>query len=204
MLPVVVSAVVFDIGGVLLEWDPRLVYRDLLPEPDDLDRFLAEVCTPEWNAALDAGRPFDEACADLAARHPDQAELVHAWKRQDEMIAGEVAGSAELVDRLRDAGVPLYLLTNMPADVFAARRARYPVLQRFAGAVVSGEEGVLKPSAEFFAILRRRYRLDPATTLFVDDMEANVAGGRAAGFLAHRFVDAPTLAGALRNHGLAV
>jgi len=197
-----VGAVVFDIGGVLLEWDPRLVYRELLPDPGDLDRFLAEVCTPEWNATLDAGRPFDEACDELASRHPDLAALVHAWKRQDEMIAGEIAGTAELVGRLHDAGIPLYLLTNMPAEVFAARHRRYPVLSRFDGAVVSGEEGVLKPSPEIFAILRGRYSLEPASTLFVDDMEVNVAGARAAGFLAHRFVDAPGLAAVLREHGL--
>ena len=199
-----VHAVVFDIGGVLLEWDPRLVYRDLLPDPGELDRFLAEICTPEWNATLDAGRPFDEACDELSGRHPDRAELIHAWKRQDEMIAGEIAGTAELVTRLHDAGTPLYLLTNMPAEVFAARRARYPVLKQFDGAVVSGEEGVLKPSPEIFAILRHRFDLDPATTLFVDDMEANVAGARAAGFMAHRFVDAPALKAILREHGLDV
>jgi 2-haloacid dehalogenase len=199
-----VRSVVFDIGGVLLEWDPTLVYRDLLPDPGDLHRFLAEICTPEWNATLDAGRPFDEACDELAARHPHEAELIHAWKRQDEMVAGEVAGTAELVTRLHDAGVPLYLLTNMPADVFAARRRRYPVLRQFDGAVVSGEEGVLKPSAEIFAVLRTRYDLDPAATLFVDDMEVNVAGARAAGFLGHRFVDAPRLAALLREHALDV
>ena len=197
-----VRAVVFDIGGVLLEWDPRLVYRDLLPDPAELDRFLAEVCTPDWNATLDAGRPFEEACAELARRHPDHAELIHAWKRQDEMIAGEITGTSELVARLGGAGVPLYLLTNMPAEVFAARRDRYPVLQQFDGAVVSGEEGVLKPAPEIFAILRDRYALDPARTLFVDDMEVNVAGARAAGYLAHRFVDAPALALALGAHGL--
>lgn len=199
-----VRAVVFDIGGVLLDWDPRLVYRDLLPGPGDLDRFLTEICTPAWNATLDAGRPFDEACAELAGRHSDYAELIHAWKRQDEMIAGEIAGTAELVARLHDTGTPLYMLTNMPADVFAARRARYPVLQRFDGAVVSGEEGVLKPSPEIFAILRRRFHLDPAATLFVDDMAVNVAGARAAGFMAHRFVDAHALAAVLRDRGLDV
>lgn len=199
-----VGAVVFDIGGVLLEWDPRLVYRELLPDPADLDRFLAEICTPVWNATLDAGRPFDEACDELAARHPDHAELIHAWKRQDEMIAGEIAGTAGLVDRLHTAGTPLYLLTNMPTEVFAARRRRYAVLEPFDGAVVSGEEGVLKPSAEIFARLRDRFDLDPPATLFVDDQEANVAGARSAGFLAHRFVDAPTLAAALAGHGLPV
>ena len=194
----------FDIGGVLLEWDPKLVYQELLPDPADVDRFLAEVCTAEWNATLDAGRPFDEACEDLASHHPDLAELIHAWKRQDEMIAGEVAGTADLVARLHDAGTPLYLLTNMPAEVFAARRRRYRVLRRFDGAVVSGEEGVLKPSPEIFAILRDRYSLAPASTLFVDDLEVNVAGARAAGFLAHRFVGPPALAAQLRAHGLPV
>jgi 2-haloacid dehalogenase len=197
-------AVVFDIGGVLLEWDPGLVYRELLPDPADVDRFLTEICTPEWNATLDAGRPFDEACAELAARHPDHAELIHAWKRQDEMIVGEVPGTADLIARLHQTGTPLYLLTNMPIEVFAARRRRYPVLGLFAGAVVSGAEGVLKPSAEIFAVLRRRFDLDPAETLVVDDLEANVAGARAAGFLAHRFVDAPGLAAILREFGLDV
>lgn len=195
-------SVVFDIGGVLLDWDPRRVYGPLLPDPDALDRFLSEICTPDWNATLDAGRPFEEACDALAARHPAHAELIHAWKRQDEMIAGEVPGTAAIVDRLREVGTPLYLLTNMPAGVFAARRERYAVLQRFDGAVVSGEEGVLKPSAEIFARLAARFGLEPAETLFVDDAEVNVAGAHAVGYRAHRFVDAPTLAGCLREHGL--
>lgn len=197
-------AVVFDIGGVLLDWDPRRLYAPLVADQAELDWFLANVCTSGWNATLDAGRPFDEACDELAARHPDHADLVHAWKRQDEMIAGEVDGTAAVVDRLHKAGVPLYLLTNMPVEVFAARRATYPVFGRFDGAVVSGEEGVLKPAAEIFARLRDRYRLDPAQTLFVDDMEVNVAGARDAGFLAHRFTDAAALAACLREHGLDV
>ena len=195
---------VFDIGGVLLEWDPGLVYRQLIPDPTELDWFLSEVCTPEWNGTLDAGRPFDEACDELAARHPAHARLVQAWKRQDEMIAGEIDGAVELVSRLREQAVPLYLLTNMPAGVFAARRERYPVLRQFDGAVVSGEEGVLKPSAEIFARLRDRYSLEPGRTLFVDDAEANVRGARMAGFRAHHFVDPPTLALELRAHGFAV
>jgi len=195
-------AVVFDIGGVLLQYDPRFVYRELIPDPAELEWFLGEVCTPEWNATLDAGRPFDEACDELAARYPGHAELIDAWKRQDDMIAGEIAGTAELVARLRADGVPLYLLTNMPADVFAARRRRYAVLRQFDGAVVSGEEGVLKPSPEIFAVLKDRYGLDPPATLFVDDAEVNVAGAREAGYRAHRFVDPPGLADALRAHGL--
>src|SRR3546814_1386610 len=111
----------FGIGGVLLDWNPRHLYRDLVADPAELEWFLANVCTMVWNAELDAGRPFDEACDALASAHPDHADLVHAWKRQDEMIAGEVAGTADVVRELRASGVPLYLLTNMPTDVFAAR-----------------------------------------------------------------------------------
>lgn len=197
-----VRTVVFDIGGVLLRWDPRLVYASLIPDPDELDRFLAEVCTPAWNGELDAGRPFDEACADLTARHPGKADLTRAWGRQDEMIAGEVAGSADLVARLRSAGVALYLLTNMPSDVFAARRARWPVLRSFDGAVVSGDEGVLKPASEIFQRLIGRFDLEPATTLFVDDQAVNVEGAEALGFVGHRFVDADGLEDRLVELGL--
>lgn len=197
-----IETVVFDIGGVLLDWQPRLLYDQLLDDPAELDWFLAEVCTHEWNLTLDAGRSFDEACAELAARHPDHAHLVHAWRRQDEMIAGEIGGVVDLVAALAAAGVPRYLLTNMPADVFAARLERYEVLRRFDGAVVSGEEGVLKPSREIFEILLSRFDLDPATTLFIDDAEANVAGARAVGLHAHHFTDAARLAAELRDRGL--
>lgn len=193
---------VFDIGGVLLDWQPRLAYRDLIPDPDELDWFLAEVCTTEWNLSLDAGRPFEEACAELTARHPDQAERIAAWRHQDVMIAGEVPGTAELVRRLNDRGVPLQLLTNMPADVFRARHAAYDVLQLFDGAVVSGEEGVLKPDPELFGILVDRFDLDPAATLFVDDSQLNVEGARASGLQAHRFVDAQRLEATLTELGL--
>ena len=194
----------FDIGGVLLEWDPRRVYRDLIDDPAELDWFLTHVCTPEWNGTLDAGRPFDEACAELAAAFPEHADLIQAWKRQDEMIVGEVPGTADVVRRLRVAGVPLYLLTNMPVDVFHARRDRYAVLREFDGAVVSGEEGVLKPSPAIFERLVQRFGLEPGRTFFTDDAEVNVAGARAMGFHAHLFRDAESLAAALTGAGLPV
>jgi len=197
-----VHTVVFDIGGVLLDWNPRFLYRRLIPDPAELEWFLTEVCSMEWNLQLDAGRSFDEACGELAARYPGHADLVHAWKRQDEMVAGEVPGMVAVVEDLKANGVPLLLLTNMPAHVYRARRAHYPLLQLFDGAVVSGEEGVLKPSAEIFRRLASRFAVDPSRTLFVDDVEKNVSGARAAGFQAHRFRDASTLKLALKEYGL--
>jgi 2-haloacid dehalogenase len=189
-----VEAVVFDIGGVLLDWDPRHLYQHLISDPAELDRFLAEVCTLEWNAVFDAGTPFAEGCAARAAEHPEHAELIHAWARQADMVRGEVAGTREVVDRLHDAGVPLYLLTNMPADVFEERRRTFDVFDRFDGAVVSGAERVLKPEPAIFELVLERFGLEAPATLFVDDSARNVEAAAALGFVTHRFTDAPTLA----------
>ena len=197
-----VRNVVFDIGGVLLDWNPRHLYRGLVADPAEVEWFLTEVCTPEWNATLDAGRSFDEACDELAAEHPEHAALVHAWKRQDEMIVGEVPGTAEIVRSLRARSVPLFLLTNMPTHVFAARMVAYDVLHVFDGAVVSGDEGVLKPSHEIFRRLLDRFDLAAAETLFIDDSELNVEGARAAGLQAHHFTGAADLRRALGELGL--
>ena len=194
--------VVFDIGGVLLDWNPRYLYRTLIPDPDAMEQFLSEVCTMEWNSRLDAGQSYAEACDELAERHPDHAELIHAWKRQDEMIGGEIAGTADLVRRLRARQVPLYLLTNHPSDTYSSRRDRFEVLRLFDGAIVSGDERTLKPSREIFDLLATRFGLVPAETLFIDDLPANVEGARAAGLEAHRFVDAATLERELVGHGI--
>src|SRR3546814_13220205 len=108
----VVRNVVFDIGGVLLDWDPRHLYRDLVADPAELEWFLANVCTMVWNAELDAGRPFDDACYALASAHPDHADLVPAWKRPDQMIAGQATGPADVFREIRASGVPPSLLTQ--------------------------------------------------------------------------------------------
>jgi 2-haloacid dehalogenase len=197
-----IRAVVFDIGGVLLDWDPGYLYRTLIDDEAEVERFLAAVCTTEFNAELDAGRDVDEACAELAERHPGQAELIHAWKRQAEMIGGEIAGTAAVVDRLVDAGVPRYLLTNMPRWVFDERVAAYPVLQRFDGAVVTGDEGILKPDPAVFELVLARFGLVAGETVFVDDRRDNVAAAEALGLVGHVFVDAPTLERALGELGV--
>lgn len=204
MAEVLVTSVVFDVGGVLLDHDPRRVYRDLIPDAAELEWFLSAVCTPEWNASLDAGRPFDEACSELAGRYPAYAESIYAWKRQDEMVAGEIPGAAAAVRCLRAAGVPLYLLTNMPADVFDARQRRYEVLRLFHGAIVSGRERMLKPEAAIFELLSSRFGLDLSKTLFIDDKQENVDGARAVGLVAERFTGAGPLLKALHEHGLPV
>lgn len=198
-MPPRVDAALFDIGGVLLDWDPRHLYQQLIDDPVKLDRFLAEVCTLEWNAIFDAGTPFDEGCRELAAGHPQHADLIHAWARQADMVRGEVAGTRQIVERLHADGVPLYLLTNMPADVFEERRRTYDVFGYFGGAIVSGVERVLKPDRRIFELAVERFGLDPARTVYVDDAEPNVAAATEVGFVAHHFTDAAALEAWLAN-----
>jgi 2-haloacid dehalogenase len=197
----VVQAVVFDIGGVLLDWSPRYLYGDVLSE-DELDHFLSAVCTTEWNLSLDAGRDFDVACKELAAEFPEYEAHIHAWKRQDEMICGGIDGTVAVARELLDRHVPSYLLTNMPGPVFERRRADYEFLQWFDGAVVSGYEGVLKPDPEIFRRLADRFGLEPATTLFIDDSTLNTDAAAALGFQTHRFTSPDELRRDLQARGL--
>lgn len=175
--------VVFDIGGVLLNWNPRHLYRMLFAGDEDaMEDFLANVCTVEWNERQDAGRTFAEAHAELLPRHADKTHLIEAFgKRFDEMIAGPIEGTVDILADLKRAGVPRYALTNWSAETFPPARARYEFLSWFDGIVVSGEEGVIKPDARIFRILLERYRIAPEDAVFIDDNPANAAAAQALG-----------------------
>lgn len=183
----------FDIGGVLLDWNPRYLYEQLIDDAEQLEHFLGEVVTMEWNLTFDAGRPFDEGCRELALEHPEHEDLIHAWKRQADMVRGEIDGTRAVVERLHAAGVPLYLLTNMPAEVFEERRRTHDVFSYFDGAVVSGIDGVLKPSPQIFELVLERFGLEAGTTLFIDDSEGNVRAAAGLGFVTHHFAGAGAL-----------
>jgi 2-haloacid dehalogenase len=182
------KAVVFDLGGVLIDWDPRYLYRKLLADKAAVEEFLATVCTPEWNAELDRGRPFAEGVAELVERHPEHAAAIAAYhERWPEMLAGDLPDTVEVLAELRAAGVPLYALTNWSAETFAITRGRFEWLDWFDGLLVSGEERMTKPDPAFFRLLLDRFGLDPGATVFVDDSEANVAAARELGIDAVRF-----------------
>jgi 2-haloacid dehalogenase len=187
-MSVPIKAVVFDLGGVLIDWDPRYLYRKLLADEAAVEEFLATVCTPEWNAELDRGRPFAEGVAELVERHPAHAAAITAYhERWPEMLGGAVPGSVEVLADLRAAGVPLYALTNGSAETFAITRGRFEFLEWFDGVVVSGEERLIKPDPAIFQLLLDRFGLAPEAALFVDDSEANVAAARELGLDAVAF-----------------
>ena len=197
------KAAVFDLGGVLIDWDPRYLYRKLLADEAAVEEFLATVCTPEWNAEQDRGRPFAEGVAELVERYPVHAAAITAYhERWTEMLGGDIAGTVELLDELRDTGVPLYALTNWSAETFGIARERYQFLEWFDGVLVSGEERMIKPDPAIFRLLLDRFGLDPGAAFYVDDSPANVAAAGELGFDAVRFTGPEQLRRDLEARGL--
>ena len=184
-----VEAVVFDLGGVLIDWNPRHLYRRLFGgDVQAMEAFLREVCTPEWNARQDAGRRWDEAVAELVARHPEARDLIVAYdERWEEMLGGPIEGTVEILHDLRETGTALYALSNWSAAKYAIARPRYPFLGWFRDVVISGEVGVIKPDPSIFRLLLERHALDPTRTAYVDDSDANVSVAERLGMIAIRF-----------------
>ncbi len=199
------STVIFDLGGVLVDWNPRYLYRTLLPSEEAVEKFLAEVCTPEWNAAQDAGRTWSEAVAELTGRFPEHAELIRAYdERWWETIGGEISGTVDVLRSLRDGGVRLYALTNWSAEKFDLTYPRFEWLSWFGGIVVSGKEGVIKPDPRVFCILLERYEIDPADAVYIDDVAHNVEAAAALGLRTLHFTSPEHLREDLAAFGLPV
>lgn len=196
------NAAVFDLGGVLINWNPRHVYREILPTDAEVEQFLSTVCTPAWDAKQDAGRPLDEGIAELVARFPDQTLLIEAWRDRYAEMALPVLDSVELLQELRERGVPLYALSNWGADEFEAIRDRFPFLDCFSGVLISGRVGLCKPDPKFFELLVREHRLNPATVAFIDDQRPNVVAARQLGFRSFLFRSAADLREKLARVGL--
>jgi 2-haloacid dehalogenase len=177
------TTVIFDFGGVLLDWNPRNLYRKLIADEAACEHFLTEVCHPEWNVAQDAGRSFAEAEAEAVARHPDKADLIRAWlPRFDEMIPDAIGGTVDILERLHARGVPLYGLTNFSGETFVPTRKRFEFFDRvFRGIVVSGDEKMIKPDPRIYRLLLDRYGVDPHRTVFIDDSAKNVEAANALG-----------------------
>jgi 2-haloacid dehalogenase len=200
-----VDVVVFDIGGVLLDWSPTYLYADLIPDEAERTHFLTNVVTPAWNHKQDEGRPWAEAVAELTGLHPEHAEWIEAydtgWLK---MVKGVFEDTAAVLTELQDAGVPTYALTNFSAEKWEVAKDAFPILNHFDAEIVSGIEQTAKPEEKIYRILIERFGLDPARTFYTDDMEYNVVAARAAGLDAEVFTGAPNLRTQLRDRGLAL
>ena len=200
-----VEAVVFDLGGVLIDWDPRHLYRRLFDDEAEMERFLAEVTTPSWNAEQDAGRTWREAIDVLIAEHPDRRDLIVAYdERWEDMLAGPIEGTVAVLRDLREAGPRLAALSNWSAEKFPIARRRYRFLDWFETIVVSGEVGLAKPDPRIFRHLLDETGFTAEMTAYVDDVPANVTVAGELGMIALRFVDPATLRRDLRDLGLAI
>ena len=198
-----INAIVFDIGGVLLDWNPRYLYRKLFENEQDMERFLSEVCTLEWHDAHDRGKAIDVSCAELAATHPAYSEQIYAWgRRSEEMVHGPIPETVEILRELKGANVPCYALTNMEVETYPRRVGRFPFLRWFEGTVVSGFEGLAKPDVEIFELLLDRFVLTAESTLLVDDSPRNVRAALDVGMQALLFRSAAQLRAALVRAGV--
>ena len=196
--------VVFDLGGVLIDWDPRHLYRKLFAGDETaMEHFLATVCTHEWNRGQDAGRTFAEGASLLKAEHPDKAGLIDAYcARFDEMMPGPIAGSVEILADLKSSGVPLYCLTNFSAETYPPTFERFEFLRWFRGVVVSGEVGIIKPDPRMYELLLERFAIDPQRAVYIDDVAANVGAARPFGIHAIHFTTPAELRAELVELGL--
>jgi 2-haloacid dehalogenase len=196
-------AVVWDVGHVLYDWDPRFLYAKLIPDAERLDWFLANVVTRAWHFQHDAGRPFAETSAELVADFPAEHDLIMAYgPRWLETIPGPIPGSHALVEKLAEAGVPQFGITNFSAEFWDMFRPTAPLFDRFEDIIVSGREKLVKPDPAIYSLAERRFALAPHEMLFFDDNEANIAAARAAGWHAHRFTGADGARDALEQAGL--
>jgi 2-haloacid dehalogenase len=195
---------IFDLGGVLIDWDPRHLYRRLFAGDEAaMEEFLATVCTDEWNLQQDAGRSFAEAEAAAIALHPHRRDFITAWNRHfDEMIPGAIEGTVAILGELRRREVPLYALTNWSEETFRTQPVRFPFLQWFTGIVVSGREKLVKPDPRIYTLLLTRHGVDPKRAVYIDDVRANAEAATALGIHGIHFRSPDQLRGKLRSIGL--
>jgi 2-haloacid dehalogenase len=198
------STVVFDVGNVLLRWDPRNLYRKVFDDEERMEWFLANVCTHDWNVEQDRGREWDEAVALLVDRHPDHEPAIRAFhERWHETVSGVFDENVALLKRLQEAGVPTYCITNFSGPKFREAQARFPFLASFLGIIVSGDERLLKPDPAIYRLLLSRYGLEAQDCVFIDDSAANVAGARSVGMHAIHYLEPMDLAAELNRLGIA-
>jgi 2-haloacid dehalogenase len=197
------SIVVFDVGNVLLRWDPMTLYRKIFPVAAEAEWFLANICTMDWNLEQDRGRTWAEGVDFLTRLYPEWASQIAAYNlRWPEMLSGSISGSVAILKALKARGDKVYAITNFSSEKWAEAQIIFPFLTLFDGAVVSAHEKLLKPDHTIYHRLLERYDLNASDCLFVDDSEKNVLAARAVGMHAHHFVNAEGFAAKLEAYDI--
>ncbi|MCV6603298.1 MAG: HAD family phosphatase [Cohaesibacter sp.] len=200
-----VSAIIFDIGNVLIEWDMRLLYRKIFNDEAAIDRFITETNLWAWNIEQDRGRSWAEAEHDLIPHYPHYEAEIKAFRaRWHDMVSGPISGSVALKAKLHELGVPLYAITNFASDTFREAQERFSFLYEFRDIVVSGAEGLIKPDPAIYQLCLERNDLEANACLFIDDSLNNIKGAQKVGLQTHHFTSPDLLAEDLRRRGFDV
>jgi HAD superfamily hydrolase (TIGR01509 family) len=197
------KAVIWDIGNVIVRWDPRTLYEKSIPDAALRERFLASVCTMDWHLRHDLGVTFAENRAPLIEQYPQFTEEILDWERRwDEMFSGPIPETEAAIEALAARGIPQFGLSNMSHEVFFGITRKSPAFRHLKDIVISAETAIMKPDPRIYAQACKRFGLKPAQALFIDDSEANIEAARVLGFQVHRFGDPAALRPALEAAGL--
>ncbi len=198
-----ISAVVFDVGRVLIQWDLRTLFAKLIDDAEELEWFVTHVVTEQWHHQHDEGRPLAEMVPERIAEFPDYADHIRAYAtRFNETVPGPVDGTHDIVHRLHAVGLPIFGLTNFGHEFWGMFRPTEPIFDVFEDIVVSGTERVAKPETGIYAVAEKRFGFPPEQLIFIDDKAENVAAAIARGWYGHVFTDAEALQADLIAHGM--
>lgn len=194
------KTIIFDLGAVLIQWDPRNLYRKIFTDEEEMEYFLATICTKDWNEQQDAGRPFQEAIEQLSAEYPKYSDQIKAFhSRWPEMLNGAIEGTVEILKEIHSLEkYQLLVLSNWSAETYPFAVERFDFLDLFDGKIISGKEFLKKPDPKIYQLLKERFDIDYHTSLFIDDSQVNVDAGNALGIDSILFVGAEALREELR------
>jgi 2-haloacid dehalogenase len=205
-MPSTINTIIFDLGAVLIDWNPRHLYRKIFSSEEEMETFLQNVCTSDWNEAQDEGRTLADGTNLLVKSFPHHEENIRAYYgRWSEMLGGEIEGTKNILQQLKESGqYKLYALTNWSDETFPVAQAIYPSLHWFDGVVVSGREKMRKPAAAFYQLLLDRYQVAAANALFIDDNLRNVVAAREFGIDSILFENPHQLKIELENRSIII
>lgn len=198
------DTIIFDLGGVLIDWNPRYMYRTIFDTEEDVEGFIRDVVTMDWNEEQDGGRLIEEANKVLISKFPQwEIEILAYYDRWEEMLGGAIEDTVSILDEINTQGkYQLLALTNWSAETFPIALERYEFLQWFNGILVSGVENLKKPDPKIYQLLLNRYRLNPSKCLFIDDNQRNIDAANREGINTHHYTDSSILRDYLHSIGV--